>query len=167
MQGDSQDALLLPRIHAQDFNYDRTSFNPDHLCMFYSLMDCPSSSRVLPFKHKPKFSLNGYTLITIIAFIHSSIIHTCTDTLTKCAVMWRPQRYRKWWLQEVTATSQEAVLVGDEGEAVEGVVGAGAGVELGGPAHRAGDHLSGELGVDVLGVCRSFLEGFRMKYKLD
>ena len=62
----------------------------------------------------------------------------------------------------MTATSQEAVLVGDEGEAVEGVVGAGAGVELGGPAHRARDHLAGELGVDVLGVRRAFLEGSRV-----
>ena len=64
----------------------------------------------------------------------------------------------------MTATSQEAVLVGDEGEAVEGVAGAGAGVELGGPAHGAGDHLSGELGVDVLGVRRAFLEGSGMNH---
>ena len=65
----------------------------------------------------------------------------------------------------MTATSQEAVLVGDEGEAVEGVAGAGAGVELGRPAHGAGDHLSGELGVDVLGVRRAFLEGSGMNHR--
>lgn len=60
---------------------------------------------------------------------------------------------------EVMAASQEAVLVGDEGEAVEGVAGAGAGVELGGPADRAGNHLSGELGVNMLRICWPFLEG--------
>lgn len=48
--------------------------------------------------------------------------------------------------------SEEAVLGGDEGEAVEGVVGAGAGREIRGPAHRVRDHFSGELWVDVLGV---------------
>lgn len=57
------------------------------------------------------------------------------------------------------ATSQEAVLLGDEGEAVEGVAGAGAGVELGGPTDRAGNHLFGELRVNMLCVCWPFHVG--------
>lgn len=48
--------------------------------------------------------------------------------------------------------SQEAVLGGHEGEAIEGVAGAGTGSELWGPTHRAGNQFSGELWIDVLGV---------------
>lgn len=48
--------------------------------------------------------------------------------------------------------SQEAVLGGHEGEPIEGVAGAGTGSELWGPTHRAGNHFSGELWIDVLGV---------------
>ena len=48
--------------------------------------------------------------------------------------------------------SQEAVVSADKGEAGEGVVAAGAGAELRRPTHRAGNHLSGELWVNVLSV---------------
>lgn len=50
------------------------------------------------------------------------------------------------------AVSQEAVLGGHEGKPVEGTAGAGAGRELWGLTHRGGNHFSGELRIDVLGV---------------
>lgn len=59
--------------------------------------------------------------------------------------------------------SQEAVFAGHIGEAVEGVVGAGAGAELGCAAHRARNHLPGELWVDVLGVCWASLQKARQE----
>lgn len=55
-----------------------------------------------------------------------------------------------------TPVSQEAVLSGHEGEPIESIAGAGAsagtGGELWGPTHRAGNHFSGELWIDVLDV---------------
>lgn len=61
-------------------------------------------------------------------------------------------------LERFVPASQKAVLIGDKGEPVEGVVGAGAGVELRGPTHRARNYFSGELGVDMLSVSRASLE---------
>lgn len=54
--------------------------------------------------------------------------------------------------------SQKTVLCADEGEPIESVVGAGAGVKLRGPTHRAGNHFPGELWINVLGVGRASLE---------
>lgn len=53
------------------------------------------------------------------------------------------------WLFPV---SQEAVLGGHEGEAIEGVAGTSTGGELWSPTHRAGNRFSGKLWIDVLGV---------------
>lgn len=61
--------------------------------------------------------------------------------------------------------SQKAVVSGNKGEPVEGVVGAVAGVELRGAAHRVGDQFSGELWINMLSVGWAFLNGESMKYK--
>lgn len=50
------------------------------------------------------------------------------------------------------SVSQEAVLGGHEGEPIEGVAGTSTGGELWSPTHRAGNHFSGKLWIDVLGV---------------
>lgn len=48
--------------------------------------------------------------------------------------------------------SQKAVVAANKREAVESVAGAGAGSELWGSAHRAGNHFSGKLWVNMLHV---------------
>lgn len=48
--------------------------------------------------------------------------------------------------------SQKAVVVAHEGEPIEGIGGAGAGVELRGPTHRVRNHFFGELWVNMLSV---------------
>lgn len=59
---------------------------------------------------------------------------------------------------QLTSASQEAVLIANEGEPVEGIVGTGAGVKLWGPTHRARNHLSGELWINVLCISWAFLK---------
>lgn len=54
--------------------------------------------------------------------------------------------------------SQKAVLTGDKGEPIKGIIGAGACIKLWGPTHRVRNHFSGELRVNMLCVSRTFLK---------
>lgn len=54
--------------------------------------------------------------------------------------------------------SQEAVLAANKGEPIEGIVGAGAGIELRCPTHRVRNHFSGELWINMLSVSWAFLK---------
>lgn len=60
--------------------------------------------------------------------------------------------------EPLTPASQKAVLVADKGEPIEGVVGAGAAVELRGSTHRVRNHFSGELWINMLSVSWASLE---------
>lgn len=59
--------------------------------------------------------------------------------------------------EQSAPASQKAVICADKRESIEGVAGASAGVEFRGPTHRARNHFSGELWINMLSVSWAFL----------
>lgn len=69
--------------------------------------------------------------------------------------------------EQFIPASQKAVLIGDKGEPIEGIVGAGAGVELRGPTHRVSNHFSGELWINMLSVSWASLKDETIYFSED
>lgn len=71
-----------------------------------------------------------------------------------------------WDNSQGLGASQKAIFRSNKGETIEGVAGAAAGGEVWGLTDWVGNHFPGELGINVLCVCRASLKNQKYKKNL-